>query len=298
MNSNFFGTGVALVTPFDINGNVDYVAFARLLSNVVDGGVDYVLVMGTTGETPCLSVEERRKVIDFAKREIAGRVPIMVGMSGNNTSDLLDCIRNFDFNGIGGLLTASPFYNKPVQNGLYAHFAHVAEVSPVPVILYNIPGRTGVNISPETICRLARDFDNIIAVKEASGSVDQIMRVVENKPERFTVISGDDGLTLPLMAAGVKGVISVVANAFPRELSQMVKLALNGDFDQARKLHYRLLPTVRLMFAEGNPAGVKAYLSQMGVIQNVLRLPLVNVSDDLYARIANDIERLKKVYGF
>ncbi len=294
MNSKFFGTGVALVTPFDINGNVDYVAFARLLSNVVDGGVDYVLVMGTTGETPCLSAEERRKVIDFAKREIAGRVPIMVGMSGNNTSDLLDSIRNFDFSGIDGLLTASPFYNKPVQNGLYAHFAHVAEVSPVPVILYNIPGRTGVNILPETICRLASDFDNIIAVKEASGSVDQIMRVVENKPERFTVISGDDGLTLPLMAAGVKGVISVVANAFPRELSQMVKLALNGDFDQARKLHYRLLPTVRLMFAEGNPAGVKAYLSQMGVIQNVLRLPLVNVSDDLYARIADDILRLKK----
>lgn len=293
MNSNFFGTGVALVTPFDINGNVDYVVFARLLSNVVDGGVDYVLVMGTTGETPCLSAEERRKVIDFARREIAGRVPIMVGMSGNNTSDLLDSIRNFDFSGIDGLLTASPFYNKPVQNGLYAHFAHIAEVSPVPVILYNIPGRTGVNISPETICRLARDFDNIIAVKEASGSVDQIMRVVENKPERFTVISGDDGLTLPLMAAGVKGVISVVANAFPRELSQMVKLALDGDFEQARKLHYKLLPTVRLMFAEGNPAGVKAYLSQMGVIQNVLRLPLVNVSDDLYARIASDIERLK-----
>lgn len=294
MNSKFFGTGVALVTPFDINGNVDYVAFARLLSNVVDGGVDYVLVMGTTGETPCLSAEERRKVIDFAKREIAGRVPIMVGMSGNNTSDLLDSIRNFDFCGIDGFLTASPFYNKPVQNGLYAHFAHVAEVSPVPVILYNIPGRTGVNISPETICRLASDFDNIIAVKEASGSVDQIMRVVENKPERFTVISGDDGLTLPLMAAGVKGVISVVANAFPRELSQMVKLALSGDFEQARNLHYRLLPTVRLMFAEGNPAGVKAYLSQMGVIQNVLRLPLVNVSDDLYARIADDILRLKK----
>ena len=291
--SKFVGTGVALVTPFDINGNVDYVAFSRLLANVVDGGVDYVLVMGTTGETPCLSAEERRKLIDFAKREIAGRVPIMVGMSGNNTADLLDSIRNFDFSGIDGLLTASPFYNKPVQNGLYAHFAHVAEVSPVPVILYNIPGRTGVNIAPETICRLARDCENIIAVKEASGSVDQIMRVVENKPERFIVISGDDGLTLPLMAAGVKGVISVVANAFPRELSQMVKLALNGDFEQARKLHYKLLPTVRLMFAEGNPAGVKAYLAQMGVIQNVLRLPLVNVSDDLYAKIANDIERLK-----
>lgn len=292
--NKFVGTGVALVTPFDINGNVDYVAFSRLLANVVDGGVDYVLVMGTTGETPCLSAEERRQVIDFAKREIAGRVPIMVGMSGNNTSDLLDAIRNFDFSGIDGLLTASPFYNKPVQNGLYAHFAHVAEVSPVPVILYNIPGRTGVNILPETISRLARDFENIIAVKEASGSVDQIMRVVENKPERFTVISGDDGLTLPLMAAGVKGVISVVANAFPHELSQMVRLALDGDFEQARKLHYKLLPTVRLMFAEGNPAGVKAYLAQMGVIQNVLRLPLVNVSDDLYARIADDIVRLKK----
>ena len=292
--NKFVGTGVALVTPFDINGNVDYVAFSRLLAHVVDGGVDYVLVMGTTGETPCLSAEERRQVIDFAKREIAGRVPIMVGMSGNNTSDLLDAIRSFDFSGIDGLLTASPFYNKPVQNGLYAHFAHVAEVSPVPVVLYNIPGRTGVNISPETICRLARDFENIIAVKEASGSVDQIMRVVENKPERFTVISGDDGLTLPLMAAGVKGVISVVANAFPHELSQMVRLALDGDFEQARKLHYKLLPTVRLMFAEGNPAGVKAYLAQMGVIQNVLRLPLVNVSDDLYARIADDIVRLKK----
>lgn len=291
--NKFIGTGVALVTPFDINGNVDYVAFSRLLAHVIDGGVDYVLVMGTTGETPCLSATERRQVIDFAKKEIAGRVPIMVGMSGNNTADLLDSIRNFDFSGIDGLLTASPFYNKPVQNGLYAHFAHVAEVSPVPVILYNIPGRTGVNILPETICRLACDFDNIVAVKEASGSVDQIMRVVENKPERFTVISGDDGLTLPLISAGVKGVISVIANAFPRDWSAMVKAALNGDFDSARAIHYKYLRTVRMMFAEGNPAGVKAYLAQMGIMQNVLRLPLVNVSDDLYARIADDIERLK-----
>lgn len=293
MNSKFYGTGVALVTPFDINGNVDYVAFARLLSHVVEGGVDYVLVMGTTGETPCLSTEERRRIIDFAKKEISGRIPIMVGMSGNNTADLLNNIRNFDFSGIDGLLTASPFYNKPVQNGLYAHFAHIAEVAPVPVILYNIPGRTGVNILPDTICRLARDFENIIAVKEASGAVDQIMRVVENKPEQFTVISGDDGLTLPLMSAGVKGVISVVANAFPRELSQMVNLAINGDFEQARKLHYKLLPTVRLMFAEGNPAGVKAYLAQLGMIQNVLRLPLINVSEELYAKIADDIQRIR-----
>jgi len=293
MNNKFYGTGVALVTPFDINGNVDYVAFSRLLAHVIDGGVDYVLVMGTTGETPCLSATERRQVIEFAKKEVAGRVPIMVGMSGNNTADLIESIRGFDFSGVDGLLTASPFYNKPVQEGLYRHFAKVAEVSPVPVILYNIPGRTGVNILPETICRLACNFDNIVAVKEASGSVDQIMRVVENKPERFTVISGDDGLTLPLMSAGVKGVISVVANAFPRDWSLMVNAALKNDFETARSVHYKYLRTVRMMFAEGNPAGVKAYLSQLGIIQNVLRLPLVNVSDDLFAKIVDDIQRLK-----
>lgn len=292
MSNKFLGTGVALVTPFDINGNVDFLAYSRLLNHVVDGGVNYVLVMGTTGETPCLSAEERKQIVEFTKREIAGRVPIMVGMSGNNTADLLENIRNFDFSGIDGLLSASPFYNKPVQEGLYRHFAKIAETSPVPVILYNIPGRTGVNIQPETICRLACDFENIIAVKEASGSVDQIMRVVENKPERFTVISGDDGLTLPLMSAGVGGVISVIANAFPKAWSTMVSSALNGDYETARKIHYKYLRTVRMMFAEGNPAGVKAYLSQMGIMQNVLRMPLVNASDDLYAKITNDIARL------
>ncbi len=292
MSNNFLGTGVALVTPFDINGNVDFPAYSRLLNHVVDGGVNYVLVMGTTGETPCLSPEERRQIVEFTKREIAGRVPIMVGMSGNNTADLLENIRNFDFNGIDGLLSASPFYNKPVQEGLYRHFAKVAETSPVPVILYNIPGRTGVNILPETICRIARDFENVVAVKEASGSVDQIMRVVENKPERFTVISGDDGLTLPLLSAGVGGVISVIANAFPKAWSTMVGAAMKDDYETARKIHYKYLRTVRMMFAEGNPAGVKAYLSQMGIMQNVLRLPLVNVSDELYARISDDIARL------
>lgn len=292
MNNKFIGTGVALVTPFDINGNIDFPAFARLLNHVIDGGVNYVLVMGTTGETPCLSASERIQVIEFAKREVAGRVPIMVGMSGNNTADLIENIRNFDFNGIDGLLSASPFYNKPVQEGMYRHFAKIAETSPVPVILYNIPGRTGVNIQPETICRLARDFENIIAVKEASGSVDQIMRVVENKPERFTVISGDDGLTLPLMSAGVMGVISVVANAFPKAWSTMVNAALNGDYATARQIHYKYLRTVRMMFAEGNPAGVKAYLSQLGIMQNVLRMPLINVSDDLFAKISDDIVRL------
>ncbi len=293
MNNKFIGTGVALVTPFDINGNIDFPAFARLLNHVIDGGVNYVLVMGTTGETPCLSASERTQIVEFTKKEVAGRVPIMLGMSGNNTADLIENIRNFDFSGIDGLLTASPFYNKPTQEGLYRHFAKVAEVSPVPVILYNVPGRTGVNILPETICRLARDFENIIAVKEASGSVEQIMRVVENKPENFTVISGDDGLTLPLMSAGVMGVISVLANAFPRGCSVMVNAVLNDDYETARKLHYKYLRTVRMLFAEGNPAGVKAYLAQMGIIQNVLRLPLVNVSNDLLSKISDDIERLK-----
>lgn len=292
-NNKFIGTGVALVTPFTADGRVDFTALAKLLNHVIDGGVNYVLVMGTTGETPCLSADERMAVIDFAKKEVAGRVPIMVGMSGNNTTDLIENIRNFNFDGIDGLLSASPFYNKPVQEGMYRHFAKVAETSPVPVILYNIPGRTGVNINPETICRLARDFDNIVAVKEASGNMDQIMCVVEGKPERFTVISGDDGLTVPLMSVGVKGVISVVANAFPKEWSTMVNLALDGDFETAKNLHYKYMRTVKMMFAEGNPAGVKAYMSQLGICENVLRLPLVNVSDDLFAKIGDDIRRLK-----
>lgn len=293
MQNKFNGTGVALITPFDINGNVDFPALSRIINNIIDGGCNYLVILGTTAETPCLSADEKRQVVDFAKKEINGRVPIVLGMSSNNTNNLLDDIRNCDFTGIDAILTASPYYNKPTQVGLYQHFAEIAQISPLPIILYNIPGRTGVNIMPETICSLARNFTNIIGVKEASGSVSQIMQVIANKPENFVVISGDDELTLPLISAGAVGVISVIANAFPQQWSAMVKAALDNDYLTARQLHYKFLPTVKNLFAEGNPAGVKAYLAQLGICQNVLRMPLVNVSNQLFSTISEDIQRLK-----
>lgn len=293
MQNKFNGTGVALITPFDINGNVDFPALSRIINNIIDGGCNYLVILGTTAETPCLSADEKRQVVDFAKKEINGRVPIVLGMSSNNTNNLLDDIRNCDFTGIDAILTASPYYNKPTQVGLYQHFAEIAQISPLPIILYNIPGRTGVNIMPETICSLARNFTNIIGVKEASGSVSQIMQVIANKPENFVVISGDDELTLPLISAGAVGVISVIANAFPQQWSAMVKAALDNDYLTARQLHYKFLPTVKNLFAEGNPAGVKAYLAQLGICQNVLRMPLVNVSNQLFSTISEDIQRFK-----
>ncbi len=295
MKTNFIGTGVALITPFNKNKDIDFKALDRLIDFSIDGGVDYLVIMGTTGESATLSTEEKNEILNFSKEKINGKVPILYGIGGNNTIDVIEKIKNTDFSGIDGILTVTPYYNKPNQKGLYSHFAAIATVSPVQVVLYNVPGRTGINLLPDTVLELADDFENITAIKEASGSVEQIMNLIKNKPVDFTVISGDDALTLPLMAIGCEGVISVAANAFPKEVSQMVNLALDNNFPEAAKIHYKLLDSIKLMFAEGNPVGIKEYLWQLKLIENELRLPLVSASESLAEKIKNDLELSKKI---
>lgn len=292
MKTIFTGTGVAMVTPFKEDKSIDFNAFAKLINFQIDGGVDYLLVMGTTAESACLSQEEKNQVLEFAVKEIAGRVPIMYGLGSNNTSEVVEKVKTANLTGVDGILTVAPYYNKPNQEGLYQHFAAIAIASPLPIILYNVPGRTSVNISPEIVLRLANDFENIVAIKEACGSVEQIMNLIKDKPVDFTVISGDDALTLPLISVGVEGVISVLANAFPKEWSDMVRLAMNGEFEAANKIHYKLLYSVDLMFAEGNPAGVKYYLKEFGILEDNVRLPLVQASDYLKKEINADIIRI------
>jgi len=291
MKTNFVGTGVAMVTPFCEDKSVDYGTFAKLINHLIKGGVDFLVVMGTTAESATLSQKEKDEILKFAKKEIAGRVPIMYGLGGNNTADVIEKIKLTGFNGVDGILSVAPYYNKPNQEGIYQHFAAIAVACPVQVVLYNVPGRTGINILPETVIRLAEDFENITAIKEACGSVDQIMKLISIKPDDFTVISGDDGLTLPLISVGVEGVISVAANAFPKEVSDMVRLGMNGKFKEAAKLHYKLLSSVGYMFAEGNPCGIKAYMSAMSMMKNELRLPMVPASEVLNKKIKEDLKR-------
>lgn len=291
MKTNFIGTGVALITPFDENKAVDFDALGKMIDYVIDGGVDYILIMGTTAESATLDSEEKNKILNFAKQKINCRVPIMYGIGGNNTSEVVEKIKYTDLSGVQGILSVTPYYNKPNQEGLYNHFAAIATVAPVEIILYNVPGRTGVNILPETVLRLVNDFENITAIKEASGNVEQIMNLIHKKPFDFTVISGDDALTLPLISVGCEGVISVAANSFPREVSQMVNLALNNNFPQAANYHYKLLESIKLMFAEGNPVGIKEYLAQKNLIKNEFRLPLVPASETLALKIKQDLSR-------
>lgn len=279
MKTNFIGTGVAMVTPFTEDKQIDFPAFAKLINDLIANGVDYLLVMGTTAESATISEEEKQEILEFAKKEINSRVPIMYGIGGNNTMDVINRIKSTNLNGVDGILCVAPYYNKPNQEGLYQHFATIASVCPTQLILYNVPGRTGVNILPDTVVRLANDFENITAIKEACGSIDQMMQVIKNKPRSFTVISGDDGLTLPLIAVGGEGVISVAGNAFPKEMSQLVRLALNKDFENAKTIHYKLLDSISNMFAEGNPCGVKEYLSQQGKMKNEFRLPMVPATE-------------------
>lgn len=291
MKTNFIGTGVAMVTPFTEDKQIDFPAFAKLINDLIANGVDYLLVMGTTAESATISEEEKQEILEFAKKEINSRVPIMYGIGGNNTMDVINRIKSTNLNGVDGILCVAPYYNKPNQEGLYQHFATIASVCPTQLILYNVPGRTGVNILPDTVVRLANDFENITAIKEACGSIDQMMQVIKNKPLSFTVISGDDGLTLPLIAVGGEGVISVAGNAFPKEMSQLVRLALNKDFENAKTIHYKLLDSISNMFAEGNPCGVKEYLSQQGKMKNEFRLPMVPASQKLSEKIKNDLRR-------
>lgn len=287
MPFNLSGTGVAVVTPFKADKSIDLQALHQVLDFIVAGGVEYVVALGTTGETPVLSKADRMKVLASIIEGVAGRVPVVLGMGGNDTHELLDHMRSFNMQGVAALLSVTPYYNKPSQAGLYAHYKAVSEHSDLPIILYNVPSRTACNLTAETTLRLASDFNNIVAIKEASGDFSQIMEILNERPQGFQVYSGDDLLTLPMLAAGADGVISVIANGCPVEFSQMTRFAMAGDFAAARQLHYRLLPMMQLIFSEGNPTGIKALLHVRGLIQNELRLPMISSSAELSQKIKN-----------
>ena len=274
------GTGVAIVTPFNTNKQVDYTALEAIINYVIEGGVNYIVTLGTTGETPTISKTEKTTIINFTYEKVNGRVPIVVGVGGNNTLETIEDLNTYPLEKAIAVLSVSPYYNKPSQEGLYQHYKAIAEASPKPIILYNVPGRTNRNITAETTLRLAT-LDNIIGIKEASGDFDQCMEIIKNKPANFFVVSGDDGLSLAQIATGMTGVISVAANAFPKEFSTMINLCLQGNFAEARKIHFSLLKAYHLMFAENNPAGVKAFMHYKGLLANELRLPLIPVSKGL-----------------
>lgn len=286
------GTGVALVTPFHKQGNIDFTAFGNLIEHTISGGVDYLLCLGTTSEYPTLSKQEKMAIVEYTIEKVENRVPIVLGMGGNDTRSLVDEIRKTDFSSIAAILSVAPYYNKPNQKGLYTHFKAVAEASDVPVILYNVPGRCGVNISAETCVQLATDFPNIIGIKEASGNISQCMDILMNKPQGFTVVSGEDALVLPLMALGMQGVISVTANAFPKQMSELVNHCLKSNMKKARAVHEKLLPFSKAIFEEGNPVGIKAALEIMNIASSNLRQPLVKASNPLQTKLQTIINNI------
>lgn len=292
MNNKFKGLGIALVTPFDKNGEVDYVALRRLLDYQLSNGVDFLCILATTAETPCLTKEEKQKIKDIIVEKVNGSIPVLMGCGGNNTAAVVEEINTADFTGIDGILSVCPYYNKPSQEGIYQHFKAIAKSTSMPVVLYNVPGRVGVNIKAETTLRLARDCENVVAIKEASGNFTQIDDIIKNKPKDFDVLSGDDGITFPLMTMGATGVISVIGNALPKEFGRMVRLAAQGDFSSALQIHHKFTELFKLLFVDGNPAGVKAMLNNMGIIQNELRLPLVPAKITTMSEIAAIIKEL------
>ncbi|MES2430805.1 MAG: 4-hydroxy-tetrahydrodipicolinate synthase [Bacteroidota bacterium] len=284
------GTGVALVTPFTDNSAVDFDALGKLIDFDIDNGVDYLVSLGTTGETPTLSKQEKLDIANFTFERVNGRVPVVVGIGGNSTQEVIDAVKSFPLDKAVAVLSASPYYNKPSQEGIYQHYKAIAAASPKPIILYNVPGRTGRNMEPETTIRLAAE-KNIIGIKEASNNIPQCMQILRDRPEDFLVVSGDDDLVLPELACGIDGVISVAANCFPKEFSEMVKLGLKQDFIGANKINYKLLEAYGLLFAENNPAGVKAFLYELGIIKNQLRLPVVPVSEGLHEKIKGFLKK-------
>ena len=276
MSQNIFkGLGIALITPFNASGAVDYVVLKQLVEYQLKNGADFFCILATTGETPTLTDDEKQRIKELVVEVVAGRVPILMGCGGNNTAAIVEELHTRDFSGIDGILSVCPYYNKPSQEGLYQHFKTIANATDMKVVLYNVPGRTGVNMKAETTVRLARDCKNIVAVKEARGNLEQVDEIIKNKPDTFDVISGDDALTFPMIACGAVGVISVIGNALPKEFSRMLRLEQNGEFEPARKIHHMFTDLFNLLFVDGNPAGVKAMLHEMGMIENVLRLPLV-----------------------
>ena len=287
------GMGVALITPFKEDGSVDYDALLRLVDYQLENGTDFLCVLGTTAETPTLTKEEKEKVKRTVIDRVNGRLPILLGVGSNSTQAVVDSVKNDDMTGVDALLVVVPYYNKPSQEGIYQHYKAVAEATDLPIVLYNVPGRTGVNMTAETTLRLANDFENIVAIKEASGNIAQMDEIIKNKPEGFDVISGDDGITFPLITLGAVGVISVFGNAFPREFSRMTQLALEGDYVNALPIHHQFAEMCNLLFVDGNPAGVKAMLSIMGMVENKLRLPLVPARQITCEKLSAAWEKIK-----
>ncbi len=288
----FAGTGVAIITPFKRDLSIDLEGLEKQIEHLIANGINYLVVLGTTGESVTQTEPEKEELVKFIIEKANKRIPIVLGVGGNNTQALVNEIKKTDFSQIDAVLSVAPYYNKPTQEGLYQHFKAIAEACPVDIILYNVPGRTCSNINAETTVRLARDFNNIVAIKEASGNFSQVMNIINDKPKDFIVVSGDDAITLPLMSIGVSGVISVVANAFPKEFSDMVQLALNNKFNEAEEIHYKLLELINYLFVEGNPAGIKATLEILGIIENNLRLPLVPVSEQTYKKLDELIQKI------
>jgi 4-hydroxy-tetrahydrodipicolinate synthase len=290
----FRGTGVAIVTPFKNDSSIDFAALGRVVNHIISGGVNYIVVMGTTGESVTLTKDEKKAVISYVAEVTDNRVPLVVGIGGNNTQEVINYIRQSNLTGVDGILSVAPYYNKPNQRGLFQHFKAIASSTTIPVILYNVPGRTCSNISSDTCLELANECENIVAIKEASGDMAQIMRIMKGKPDNFNVISGDDMMTIPIIAVGGSGVISVLANAFPAVTSELVNHALKNNFKSARELQLCYLEMTELLFMDGNPAGVKAMLSILNLSQNYLRLPLVPVNRTLYTRIQKAIDEVNK----
>jgi 4-hydroxy-tetrahydrodipicolinate synthase len=289
----FRGLGIALVTPFKQDGSVDYEALLRLVDYQLENGADFFCILATTGETPTLTAEEKLTIKNLIVDKVQARVPILMGCGGNNTAAVVEELHSADFKGVDGILSVCPYYNKPSQEGLYQHFKAIAAATSLPVVLYNVPGRTGVNLKAETTVRLARDCQNIVAIKEASGNLEQVDEIIKNKPRDFDVLSGDDSLTFPMVSCGAAGVISVIGNALPREFSKMIRLQMRGEYEPARKIHHRFTDLFSLLFVDGNPAGVKAMLHEMGFIENVLRLPLVPTRISTLQRMSEIMKELK-----
>jgi len=285
LRDKFTGTGIAIVTPFHADGKIDWESFSNLIEFWIKGQVEYLVALGTTGESATVHGEEKQQVFSFVKNKVAGRIPVVAGIGGNDTQEVIEAFKKFDLTGYDAILSVSPYYNKPNQEGIFQHYKALDAATPLPIIMYNVPGRTGQNVSGETTIRIARECKNIFATKEACGNFDQINYIIKNKPAAFMIFSGDDPITLPMIAAGAEGLISVVANAYPKDYSDMVRLCLAGKFNEAQKLHFKYTDIIASMFTEGSPSGVKAYLSEMGLCQNTFRLPVWKVSDKHLATI-------------
>lgn len=285
LRDKFTGTGIAIVTPFNEDGSIDWNSFSKLIEHWIKGQVEYLVVLGTTGESATVHGKEKQEVFSFVAKEVAGRRPLVAGIGGNDTHEVIEGFKKFDLKGYDAILSVSPYYNKPNQEGIFQHYKALNAATPLPIIMYNVPSRTGQSVAAETQLRIAHELKNIFATKEASGNFDLINQIIKNKPADFMVISGDDPITLHMIAAGAEGLISVVANAYPLEYSNMVRLCLRGDLDTAKPLHYKYIDIIASMFAEGSPSGVKAYLSEMGLCKNTFRLPVWKVSDKHHAKI-------------